>query len=987
MYRSTTHHARLAGLALACAVALPLAASAQDKATTPVTPISQKEIEEIIVTGSLIARDPGNYVGPMTMVTDQALEQIPSYSLKDVLDQLPAIGNQATGKNNSNGGRGIEFTEIHQLETERTLVLLNGRRMISTIRDSAGLGVDLQSFPINAIERIEVLADGASATYGSDAIAGVVNIITKKNFEGLEITAGAGAPQDEGGETYNLGGLWGVSTDRGYFSAGVTWKKTKDIDYQDRSWSKDPFLSKNTLLDDGGTPNDPSDDLWSLLYGSGIPPEGRQPDAGLIFIPDTEAGTSYQFYDTFCLGQDPSLGAPGSLECIKNLGHRYNYNDIPGGNSLINDGTVINFMANGEYTFDNGTTGYVEALFAHRDNLLTFTPLPIADAHGQWTDMIPVPYDNPWVPADALAEIQAANPGCLDEYGGQTCFQMYWRGLDAGQRIFDVDSDTYKATTGLRGDLMFMDREMSWDTWFTMGHSTLNEVTDNQVNATNLRIAMDREICTFISNCPKVTPDNLAAAQAENPNVQVGDPLVNIFGRNPFTQAEKNFLLYDDQDQTTYDMYHLGGVLTGDAFTLPAGDVGFAAGLEWRRERGETQPSGVVQLGDSGGNTSFPTKGEYRVLEAFAEFNIPLLRDAPLAEALDLDAAVRWSDYDTFGSETTYKASLSWAPVQDLRFRGVVSTGFRGPNVLELYGGLSDSYELIDDPCSGWDQVGADPVVAANCQAEGVPPGYIQNASQLKVSQGGNPDLEAEESDNFSIGVVIEPRFVERLRVAIDYYDVEVDNAVGTPNSVDVIDSCYSTPGLASPTCDRFARNASGTIVQFLLLNENLGSVETSGVDFNSSYALDTGLGELQFGWLVNWLNEYKETTLDGIVDDRTDKVAGVIADYVAYPEWRSNFDVTLNRDNWSAGLTWRYLDEMEIFDALGFENVITKADSVNYFDLHGSYQVGDWEFGAGVENLPDEDPPYVPDTSANTSAVYDWVGRFYYIRAGVKFE
>jgi iron complex outermembrane receptor protein len=968
------------GLAMACALLMPIG-----------TVWGQAdEIEEIIVTGSRITRDPGNYVGPMTVVDEKLLEEIPSYSLKDALDQLPAMGFQATGKNNSNGGRGAEFTEIHQLEPERTLVLLNGRRMVSTIRDTLGLAVDMQSFPINMIQNVEVLQDGASAVYGSDAIAGVVNIITKKDFEGFEFTAGAGNPDEDGGDTYNLGALWGQTGERGFFSAGVTWKTTDMIDYQERDWSKDPLLGQ---LDGGGG-------LVLNLFGSGIPPAGRQPDAGIIFIRDPVNGTSYQNYDTFCLGSDnggPSPGTftgplDGSIECLKNMGHRYNYNLIRGGNSLINDTTVINFLANGEYRFDNGATGYVEGLITHRDNKLLFTPLPVADAHGKWQDMTPVPATNPWVPADALAVIQAAQctdpvtgnpiPGCVPP----PTFQMYWRGLDAGNRVFDVDSDTYKATGGFRGDLQLLEgRDWDWDTWFTMGRSDLSETTDNQIHATHLRIAMDPAQCNFDPSCPKVTPDNLAAAQAENPNVQVGDPLVSIFGRNNFTQEEKDYILYDDTDQTEYELYHLGATLAGDLLDMPAGELGFATGLEWRKESGETQPSGVVQLGDSGGNFSEPTKGDYRAIEAYAEFNVPLVRDVTMIHLLDLDAAVRWSDYDTFGSETTYKLALSWGPIETLRFRGVVSTGFRAPNVLELFGGLSDNYQLVGDPCNNWDAPGTDPVLAANCQAQGVPPGFVQNASQLRVSEGGNPDLDAEESDNWSAGLVWQP--VENFRFALDYYNVEVDQAVGTPNPTDVINACYATPNLAAPECARFERNLSGNIVTFLLLNENLATAETSGVDWNSTYTLDTGFGQLQFDWLGNWLNEYKETTETGIVDDRTDLVAGVIADYTGYPEWRSNFSVTLSRDNWSAGLTYRYIDGMDIFDALDFDDINLEASSMNYFDVNATYQIGAWELGAGIENFTDDDPPYVPDTSANTSAIYDWVGRMYYVRAGVSFQ
>jgi iron complex outermembrane receptor protein len=914
----------------------------------------------------------------MTILDGEMLTSIPTNSLRDALQELPAIGFQATGLNDSNGGRGAQFTEIHQLESERTLVLMNGRRTVNTIRDSLGLAVDLQSFPTNMVERVEVLADGASAVYGSDAIAGVVNVITKSEFEGMELSFGAATPDDSGGDQYNVGLLFGTTGSRGWATAAVTYNHTDDVDFQDRSWSRLPILGVN---DDGlGNP-----DSVVTLFGSGIPPQGRQPGANIIFEPDEATGASFQDYDTFALGPlSDDCAVAASIDCIQQINHRFNYNDIPTGISLINESSVWSGALTGEYNFDNGITGYLEGVASHREGHSNFTPLPIADAHGRFTDMIPVTFDNPHIAVkkpDALAAIQAAECGG-DPAACARTFQMWWRGLDAGPRQFDYDGDTLKLTSGLKGDLEFVDRSWSWDTWFTFGRSELFEVTKDQINVARLRTAVDTAACAADADCPKVTVDN----QSLEPLLAIGDPLVDIFGRNSFTQEEVDWLLFDDQEETDYEMYHIAGSITSDLFELPAGSLGFAGGLEWRREKGSVQTSGVVQAGDSGGNFAEPTEGDYNLWEVYGEFSVPLLQGAAFAEDLTLEAAVRHSDYDTFGSETTYKGALSWAPIETLRFRGVVSTGFRAPNILELFGGTADNFLLVGDPCSA-------PVAnanrQANCTADGVPDGFVQNASQLKVSQGGNPTLDAETSDNFSVGFVWEPAFIENLRLAIDYYDVEIEDAISTPEASDTINRCYDSPGgsLSAPECDRIDRNSAGEVIRFDLLLENLNSVETSGIDVNVAYSVDTGIGQLNFDWLVNWLDEYVETTDTGAVNDRTGVVAGAISDFSGYPEWRSNFTAQLAREDWSVGVSWRYLDEMDIFDVFEFDNVHTEVDSVSYFDLDATYNIAGWSFSAGVANLTDEDPPYVPDVSANTSVIYDFLGRMYYLRVSVGWQ
>jgi iron complex outermembrane receptor protein len=932
---------------------------------------ARESIEEVVISGTRIARDEGTYVGPMTVVEADIIQSDPNYSLADSLSKMPAIGNNGTSRKNSNGGRGANFTDVHQLEPERTLTLYNGHRAVSTIRDTLGLGVDMQAFPVNMIDRVEVLADGASSIYGSDAIAGVINIIPVTEFQGIELSFGAGSPQDDGGDHYDAGILFGFTGDRGYFTAGITAVSDGDVDYQDRDWSEIPILGQ---IDLGGG------DVLTLM-GSGIPPQGRAfaGTADIIFEPNAATGESFQAYDTFCFSGDLSL------DCILQMNHRFNYNDIPTGVSLLSENRNINIGGVGEFNFDNGTTAYINTNLAYREGRLHFTPLPVADAAGRFTDLLQVPYTHPSIPADALAALRAGqSEACNDPDGDPETpppsaeeiadclaapnFQMYWRGLDMGPRTFDYDVQTLGTTLGLKGEMNLFARDLNWDVWLTVGRSELYENTDGQVNVANLQRAVDPAQCAVDPACPKD---------------EAGNPTLNIFGRSPKSEAEISYATFSDQERTDYEMLHLAAIVSGDVADLPAGPLGLAFGVEYRVESGGVDVSGVVELGDSGGNFAEPTDGDYDVAEAYAELSIPLIDDKPGIDDMSLDLSARFSDYSTFGNEFTYKASLSYSPIQQLRFRGTVGTGYRAPNILELYGGTADSFEAVTDPCNA---PITDPVVAENCALAGVPPGFVSPASQLKISQGGNEDLDAETSDSFSIGLVWNPEFAP-MQIAVDWYDVEIDDAIGTPVAGDVITGCYTSPQLSSPDCARIGRGATGAVVRFDLLNENLATVETSGIDFSANYQLSTGFGEIDFEWLMNYLDEYVETTANGVVSDRTDQVAGLLSDWAAYPEWRSTFSATLLRDMWSVGVTWRYLDEMEVFDAVGVGTLEPEADAINYFDLLGTYNMGAWSLTGGIQNLTDEEPPYVPDTSNNTSGVYDYLGRFYFARATVSWQ
>lgn len=938
-------------LSLAIAAALGLSAFTSQPVLAQQT--GEQLIEEVIVTGSRISRNPESYLGGMAIATGESIEQVGSYSTLDALLKLPTIKAES-GRNDSNGGRGANFVEIHSLAKERTLVLMDGRRVVPTIQDSLGLAVDLQTFPPIMIDRVEVLADGASAVYGSDAVAGVVNVIMKNDFEGFEITGGYGEPSEDGGEAKNFGALFGVQSTRGRFIAGMNYVETENVDFQDRDWSKIPI---GGVYDDGAGGTE-------TFVGSGLPPQGRPllPSGTIIFEPNQATGESFSPYDTF--GTSGLNGCPsdGSVDAILCTNHRFNYND-PGGEgvSLINPANVYNFGAMGDVELNSKWSAYTNLLAQHREGTLNFTPLPISGAAGRFTDLLQIPLDNPNIPADALAyiteDLQADDPDA-------DSFQMFYRGLDLGNRKFEYDVDTYQATLGFQGELEFLDRDWSVDSWGTWGQSRLTEVTEGQLNVGNMQIAVDPETCALIGNCPK---------DAE------GNPTFNPFGRNVASQEEIDFILFDDHEKTETEMWHAAAILsTSELFDLPAGGLGFSAGIEYREESGSVTPSGIVGDGNSGGNFAEPTSGRYDLYEVFMEVDVPILSDAPFAQELGFEGAVRFSDYGDY-DETTWKAGARWSPIQSVSLRAQASTGFRAPNVLELFGGKSDNFTGVNDACNAENQA-ANPVVAANCASQGVSPDYTQPAEQLKISEGGNPDLQPETSDNLSLGVVFTPQIWSNPRIAVDYYDVQIDDAISTPETQDVMDTCYESVGLSAPECDRLGRATGNDITRFELLLENLNKIETSGVDINASFSWDPSFGVITSNWLVNYLDEWKQTTDTGVVSDRTGLTGGDYVDWStsAYPEWQSTLSTTLSRDNWNLNLTWRWIDEMDVFQPDDFN---TDTNSISYFDFFGSYDWDHVSVSVGVDNFTDEEPEFIPGISQNSSPFYDYLGRFYYAR------
>ena len=403
------------------------------------------------------------------------------------------------------------------------------------------------------------------------------------------------------------------------------------------------------------------------------------------------------------------------------------------------------------------------------------------------------------------------------------------------------------------------------------------------------------------------------------------------------------------------------------------------------------------------------TGGKFEVDEMYGEVVLPILSGVPLAEILTLEASVRYTDVDFVkGSDTVYKVAAEWAPIEDVRFRATYAEGFRAPNISELFLGQQQSAESYTDPCRNYGSSGTDANTVANCQADGLAPDFNLATFQATTLQGGNPNIQPEQSESFTLGVVLTPSFVENLTISLDYYDIEIQDAVGTAPTSEVISSCYASPNFSDPLCALIVgpafpgvdetpspaaptrRNSNLQLSGILQAQANLATYETSGIDFQIDYGFETPMGMLDLRASGTYLKDYDYLPFTG---GDVVQLAGyfggdpAFGNPATFAEWQVNYSATLTNDNWGVTLIAKYMDSTEDVDAAP-GNLENTADSIVYWDVQGYYEWNQYTFTAGVRNLTDEEPPYVTayDDMNTIQFSYDTQGRYYYARAQINF-
>ncbi|HEX2139696.1 MAG TPA: TonB-dependent receptor, partial [Woeseiaceae bacterium] len=548
--------------------------------------------------------------------------------------------------------------------------------------------------------------------------------------------------------------------------------------------------------------------------------------------------------------------------------------------------------------------------------------------------------------------------------------------------LFFQDVNTYFLSTTLSGEFELIDRAMFWDVTGSYGQNRGVQEKFNSHNAARLQVAMgDPDVCAATPNC---VPFNFFGGQGPD-------------GTGSITQEMLDFVTFTQRDVSEQTMRDFVLNLTGELIELPGGQAGFAVGAEFRDHEGFFRPDPVAASGETAGIPSGPTSGQFDVTEFYGEVSLPLLQGGPFADYLELNLAARASDYSTFGSESTWKASALWRPVEDLSFRASYSTGLRAPGIGELFGGAAREDFTFLDPCAdvlalaGSANGGRDTAqpqnIIENCAALGVPVNLTQANPQLSAVSAGNENLEPETSDNWTIGFVWSPgfdgvRWVEGLTTSVDFYNLEIDDAIQGRDPADVITACVLT--LDPLFCSLTPRTSSGQLGVVDNQLQNIGGIETSGVDVSVAYAgPDTGFGQFSAEFNASYLQEYEEITANIDESVTVTDLTGRHTDETfqrAFPEWRwtTNFDWLY--EAWGASLAFRWVDDMTLDSGAPLDSALYTDVQVRFTPEFAGNAL---TIALGVNNLLDEDPPVCfPCGVIGLSLVaHDLPGRMGYLR------
>ena len=938
MSKSNTLSRRSWMLALSTALVIPGGAFAQapDDGDAMV-------LEEVVVTGSRIKRSDTSSISPITVLSDADLAVSGNLTLENFIQDMPSVNGGDFGAGVNNGNPGIASVSLRGLGPNRTLTLVNGKRFASA---SVNGFVDLNMIPTAIVERVEVLRDGASTVYGSDAIAGVVNIITKKDFEGVDVQFGYDITDESDGEMINGSLVFGNSFDKGNFVVSAQVNKREEIRQGDRDYSACPLFDDGVQTICGGSPTTTPAQFTPLGVDSAI--GGHVLDADGVTVRPFDAAR-----DAFNFAALSYLTTPQDV-----------FSAYAAANYELFEAPVL-----------GAVNASLEMNFSNRESDQLLAPV---GTFGGWITSQEHP-DNPF--GDALC---AGNPLCTEPQDVATSRRL----TESGGRRFTQDVNAWRIGTGLDGQF---ENDWTWDINYTIAKWEDSQRDEGRPNRPNIENMMDPTLCAAATNgCPGIY------------NPFISDSMTDA-------QVAYGFVGVNTKEESTLNVFQLN--FSGDMgeFRMPGGEIGWALGYENRRESASSNPDGGAAIGAIAFTPGNVTGGKYQVDEVYGEVSLPLLSGAPMAELLTLEASTRWTDVDFLDdSDTVYKVALEWAPIEDIRLRSTFSEGFRAPNISELFLGIQQSAESYTDPCRNYGTSGTDANTVANCQADGLAPDFNLATFQATTLQGGNPNLQPETSESLTFGLVLTPSFVEGLTVAIDYFDVEITDAVGSAPTSEVISACYASSNFSDPLCALIVgpafpgvdetpspnaptrRNSNLQISGILQSSANLATYKTSGIDFQLDYGLDTGIGLVDFRVAGTYLDEYDYLPFSG---GELIELAGffggdpAFGNPATFAEWQVNYGVTLTRDDWGANLTARYMSETDDIDAAP-ANLSNVADAITYLDIQGYYNWNDVTFTVGVRNLTDEDPPYVTayDDMNTLQFSYDTQGRYIYGRASITF-
>ncbi|MCF6262272.1 MAG: TonB-dependent receptor [Xanthomonadales bacterium] len=963
---------RISPLPFAIALALSVAPvwaqdedAAEDAAEEVIEVAEEKaaDLGRIEVTGSLIKRADFTSTSPVQIINAEAMARVGQLEIADIL-QGNTIAAGSTQLNNQfsgfviQGGTGVQTLNLRGLGSSRTLVLLNGGRVGGSGTRGQVQALDLAILPEIAVQRVELLLDGSSSIYGSDAIAGVANIITRRQVDGFEFNALTELPEGGGGELVRAALITGWNSDKGSATLSAQWQYREALTIGDRD-----FLSC-------------SQPLFRDAAGNLIDREDRSITAGTAI-----SGCTDLYNNTVIDGftGDRYIPSPDGVTIGPFPGYRPRQNgryDDPGGvafyedvftetftraASVINQQERFNVYATFDYAFDflGGVDWSADVLYSNRK-----------------TSTVGFRQFFPWVGSSQFrpyADDPDYNPGLAVS-----------RPVMPYPSNTDVEVDFFYVTSGLQG-LLPTDSYWSW-----------------QLNASYSR---SDGSYTRNSILRSRSADVFDGGGANAPRVNYFDPAI-LSGAN--MAALVRAVGVNQTGNTVYDEFLTNAIITGDLFELPAGTVGVAGGLEYRTFSIDDQPSQESREGDLWGESSaLVTKGTNTVKEAFVELEIPLLAGLPGIEELTLNVSARTFDYDVGGSDSVWKAGLGWRVVPSFLARATVGTSYRAPALFELF--LGDQTGFVGqagiDPCINWgDSVNDN--IRANCAAAGIPDDYQGvGASATVVSGGGAANLNSETSDAFTFGLVWTPEFTD-LSIAVDYIDITVNDQIAQLGAGAIVSGCYGGENFPNAFCGLLDREPANALSPFIITEVrdsylNVNEQIYRGIDLNVVWNKDLDFGQLEVAIQSTWNLENVRRLFDpGEVEGfETIDSVGTIGS----PENVTNFRTSFNWQDWIFNYAIQYIAETdnspfvdEETTYFGFEPAFRDITMERAFfqTISVMYQQTDWDVLVGINNLFDEEPDTVSGGVAArrgnvpvAATQYDYLGRRLFVRFNYRWQ
>jgi iron complex outermembrane receptor protein len=941
--------AGVATLALAAALST---APAYAQETPPAEGASSGE--DIVVTGSRIRRNPLDQDKPVVTVDETAIARTGLSSVADVLQRLPSAGGGLNTKVNNAGniggppdGTGVSSgsaeIDLRYLAAKRTLVLVDGLRFVNgSAAGGIPASVDLNEIPANMIERVEVLQSGASPLYGTDAIAGVVNIITKQSQQGLRASAQFGTYRQGDGHTQNYEASYGIQSPNTGTSLvfGAAYVKQEAVRTADRDISQWPTPGATSCAGGGcssAIPNGRFDVLGQSLTLI-APVIGRNPVFPTDFKNYSSTTDSFNFAP-FNYLLTPSERYGGFLNFKQELG------------------SDINMRAKLVYSH------------RHSSTQAAFLPLFIGpDAgNGNLLDTISVDATNPYNPFGVTLSSGTNTPANYST--------IRRRLVEAGQRQFTQDVDTMSATVTFDGKLELFGHNWYWDVNGVYGINDAHQTFTGNINAAKLAQALG-PVAACTGGCVPF----------------------NIFGGvGSVTQPMLDYVAFDERDKSSQRLWDFTANLSGELFDLPGGAVGVAIGYEHRDQHASYNPDPIIVAGLGADVPTSPARGGFNVDEVYGELRVPILSNTPFFEKLEVDGAVRHSNYSSFGSNTTFTVSGLWKPVADLLFRGGYAESLRAPSIGELYAGLSRTDQTIDDPCTsapgGFFQTNA--TVRANCIANGVPANgsYAEPVGgQLGVFSQGNTALLPETAETWTAGGVYSPSWARgsgwatALSLEVNYYNIKLTNAIDSVPATLTLTRCAFN---ADPlSCAAISRTSNGNVAGISGRLLNLNGINTDGIDASFNYRSPELLGGT-VGLIANaaWLLRY-DVVPPSDLNAPTLEYAGTErgSPDQAYPKFKLNATLDWSAPGYGASFTGRYISKVDERDGVHTMGAVFYGDIQAYFSP--GWMDHRWRLTLGVNNLFNRNPPpcFTCDSANFDPTTYDLPGQFGYARLSFGF-